>query len=160
MLAFQPYIFSAESCPYCAKAYPYVESLEKKYEQFGVQVIQIDVDRNVELRDAANVSSWPYYCYAENGVIIGDALGWEDAFKFELEGKLGLTSSYKTNAGLSYEGESSGVVSGCGDSVSQSAEIAAGIQEAIEELEIRLKDHIDLAASRIIRSFGGNQENK
>jgi thiol-disulfide isomerase/thioredoxin len=146
------YFFSAENCPFCAAAYPYVEALEKKYESFGVQVVQIDVDRNVKLREAANITNWPYFCYAENGVIIGDALGWEDPFKTQLEEKLGLTTSYKTQGGLSYDGETQGSVSGCGDAVSQSAEIAAGIQEAMDELEQRLKDHIDLAVSRIGRS--------
>ena len=146
------YFFSSANCPFCATAYPYLEALEKKYESFGVQVVQIDVDRNVELRDTANVSQWPYYCYAEDGVIIGDALGWEEAFKTQLEEKLGLTTSYKTQGGLSYDGETQGSVSGCGDAVSQSAEIAAGIQEAMDELEQRLKDHIDLAVSRIARS--------
>lgn len=154
------YFFSSENCPHCAKAYPYVEALEKKYEKFDVQVVQIDVDRNVELRDAANVSNWPYYCFAENGAIVGDALGWEDEFKVKLEEKLGLTTSYKTSGGLSYEGESSSVISGCGDSVSQSAEIAAGIQEAIEEMEQRLKDHIDLAVGRLMRSSNESKDDK
>jgi len=147
------YFFSSESCTFCAKAYPYIEALEKKYEEFGVQVVQIDVERNVELREAANVSNWPYYYYAENGAIVGDALGWEDDFKTTLEQKLGLTTSYKTEGGLSYDGEPMGSVSGCGDTVSQSAEIAAGIQEAMDELEQRLKDHIDLAVNRISRSI-------
>lgn len=154
------YFFSAENCPFCATAYPYVEALEKKYEPFGVQVVQIDVERNVALREAANVSQWPYFCYAENGVIVGDALGWEDGFKTQLEEKLGLTSSYKTQGGLSYDGEPQGSASGCGDAVSQSAEIAAGIQEEIQGLEKRLKDHIDLAASRVIRALEASSENK
>jgi thiol-disulfide isomerase/thioredoxin len=154
------YFFSSESCHFCAAAYPYIESLEKKYEQFGVQVVQIDVDQNSELRDAANISQWPYYCYAEDGVIVGDALGWEDAFKKGLEERLGLTKSYQIEPGLSSEKEQDGVISGCGDSVSQAAEIAAGVQDAMEELEQRLKDHIDLAVGRIIRSVSGDQEAK
>jgi thiol-disulfide isomerase/thioredoxin len=154
------YFFSSENCQFCAAAYPYVEALEKKYEPFGVQVVQIDVERNVRLREAAKVLSWPYFSYAENGAVVGDALGWEDSFKTELEEKLGLTASHKTQSGLSYEGESQGVASGCGDSVSQSAEIAAGIQEAIQELEGRLKDHIDLAASRVIRALEASSDKK
>jgi len=146
------YFFSSESCSFCAKAYPYVEAMEKKYEPFGVQVVQIDVERNDALREAANVSNYPQYFYAENGIVLGDAIGWEDAFRTKLEEKLGLTTSHKTQGGLSYDGEPMGSVSGCGDTVSQSAEIAAGIQEAMDELEQRLKDHIDLAVNRISRS--------
>ena len=156
------YFFSSTSCNFCATAYPYIEALEKKYAPHGLQVVQIDVERNNEVRIAAGINSWPWYVFAKDGVLVAETAGWEDRYANELEDTLFITKEFGTTAGLSIDGSSQKLsqAPGCGDSVAQSAEIAAGIQEAIEELEKKLIDRIDLAASRVIRAIGASPEDK
>lgn len=156
------YFFSSVNCQFCAAAYPYIEVLEKKYEPYGLQVIQIDVDRNNEVRIAAGINSWPRFIFAKDGVLVAETAGWEDRYVNELEDILFMTKEFGTTAGLSLDGSSprQAQAPGCGDAVAQSAEIAAGIQEALEELEKKLMDRIDLAASRVIRALGESSEKK
>ena len=151
------YLFTSDTCSFCATAKPYIEKLEEKYSQFGVEVMHIDVDAHKNLVTAAGVHGWPFFYFVKEGKVIGADEGWSDDQVTELERKLGLLATYGVAAGLdgqpSVKSDSSGV---CGDSAHQTAALAEGIQEMFAELEKKIEvmnratqSHIDGVKSMV-----------
>ncbi len=94
------YFFSSKNCRFCELARPHIEDLEKKYADNGVQVIEIDVDENRSLVEAAEINAWPKYIFAVDGKIVGQDDGWDNPSKFLLEDRLGLIRKYNVWPGL------------------------------------------------------------
>lgn len=140
------YFWTSEGCGFCTEAAPYVEDLESKYSRFGVQVIELDSEDHFDIAKAAGVSSFPTWMFYENGVLIGDSNGWEESQKTNLEKNLGLSKSYNVDPGLSPSTSEPQKSPGCGSTSEQVAEIANGIQEAMESLE----ESIDMKIKKLI----------
>ena len=151
------YFFSSDNCQFCTAASPYIKALAMKYEKHGVEVITVDVDDNPDIREDANVQSWPSYLFVQGKKIVGKDVGWEEGQRIWLEERLGLDKTYKVDPGLALSDEelaaikedpnavvgekdsSQPAVSGCGDSTQQVAEIAAGMDEALTRIDNKLR---------------------
>jgi len=152
------YFFSSESCPFCVMAKPYMEVLQDKYRQLGVEVIVVDVDAQQDIAMAANVQNFPQYKFVFGKKLVGSAMGWEPAKRIQLEKELGLTKQYGLEAGLARTPEEleaiktdpnttigvdnyeeSNAATGCGDATQQVAEIAAGMDEALTKIDNKLR---------------------
>lgn len=134
------YVFTSETCGFCNTAKPYVESLDKKYADFGVEVMYIDVDANSKLVSDAGVHGWPFFYFVKDGVVTGSDEGWSDDQKTELERKLNLLETYGTTAGLLPAGAPTPREDGaCGDSAHQTAALAEGIQSMFADLENKIE---------------------
>jgi len=152
------YFFSSESCPFCVRAKPYLEVLQDKYRNLGVEVIVVDVDAQQDVALAANVQNFPQYKFVFGKKLVGSAVGWEPAKRMQLEKELGLSKQYGLEAGLARspeeleaiksdpdtsvgveEYEEAETASGCGDSTQQVAEIAAGMDEALTKIDNKLR---------------------
>lgn len=143
------YFFSADGCGFCATALPYVEDLEKKYEQYGVQVIEFESEKHGSIVRAAKVDQFPTYMFYANGNLVGKSNGWDDEQKTKLEKELGLLQKYQTVPGLSNGTSEPQKVSGCGSTSDQVAEIASGIQEAMDALDERFDSRIKAILVRL-----------
>jgi thiol-disulfide isomerase/thioredoxin len=156
------YFFSTSDCPFCVRAKPYLDVLAEKYEKFGLKVINVDINSQQEVVSAANVDQWPSYIFVEDGEPKAKDVGWEEGQRVWLEERLGLDKRFGLLAGLALSQEEmdaikedpnaqvGGVASdeyanpsvgknGCGDSTQQVAEIAAGMQEALDKIDNKLK---------------------
>lgn len=156
------YYFSTEDCPFCVRAKPYINVLSEKYEQFGLKVINVDINLQQDVANAANVEQYPSYIFVENGKVQAQDLGWEEGQRVWLEERLGIDKRFGLLAGLALSEEEleaikedpnakvGGVATdeyanpssnknGCGDSTQQVAEIAAGMDEALTRIDNKLR---------------------
>lgn len=151
------YFFSSKDCPFCTRAKPYIDVLAEKYKDSNLHVETVDVSEQKDIAEYAAVEEWPQYIFVDHGEVVSRDKGWEEGQRIWLEERLGIDKKYGLRAGLALSQEEMDAiledpnsqvginrevdqkVSGCGDSTQQVAEIAAGMQEALDKIDNKLR---------------------
>jgi len=66
--------FTAEWCGPCKRISPFIDELETMYNinnQQLIQVIKVDVDKNVDIVSEFNISRVPTFVFIKNSVVVG-----------------------------------------------------------------------------------------